>query len=503
MQGIINDVVTSANYSIVIEAAKSAYEEAEEMGLPSASIADIERVIVTSHNVAPDPSAGRYLGLIQMDHAATKHILNIKSSSKYFTDVFFTEAHGYNVSVTGPTDDFVQQDEEWWVTAWEKGISIGDTEYDDFSEIWEYSIAVRIDDEAGNPVGVMRAMLDLTAIQDIADLKKDKVESGQVLIFTHNGLPIAETASDHDPTRIMSLDAMRSDNVKWTKIGEVINSSTSSGSELTEDSMMMMGFARSTSDGLNWGVIVEQPQDVAFAFLSGLNDLEDDLSNSQKTMGITILAVAMGMALIGIIIAFSVSRSITGPIDRLRSATEQFRMGNEDIVIDIDSKDEIGDLAVAFDRMLSERKLANEALRTERDYSTGIVERTPAVIVGIAPDSSVTFINPAGEEITGYSAEELIDKNWWQTFHPGDEYQQVEELFRILREEGDVHNYEMTLTAKNKEKRACEWNAIKRYDDRGEIVEIIAFGNDITERKQSEADLRKANEEINLIGLSP
>ena len=509
MEAIINDVITSAKYSVIIDTAQTSYIQAEIMGLSGASNDDIERVIVTSHNVSPDPSAGKFLALVDMEHPATEHILQTKSSSRYFTDVFFTDAHGYNVSVTGPTDDFVQSDEEWWKAAWEKGISIGDVEYDDSNGIWEYSIAVRIDDDAGEPVGVIRAMLDLSAIQQIATLNASKVESGQVLIFTNNGLPLAETATEHDPTRIMSPEVMRSDHVTMKKIESVFSSSTSNGSELTEDTMMVIGFARSASadyysdidgfNGFNWGVIVEQPQEVAFALLAGLNDLENDLGSSQRTMGLTILAVAVGMALIGILIAFSVSRSITRPIDRLRSATEQFRMGNEDIVVDIDSKDEIGDLAIAFDRMLSERKLANEALRTERDYSTGIVERTPAVIVGITPDGSVTFINPAGEEITGYSSEELIDKNWWQTFHPGDEYQQVEDFFQVLHEGGDIHNYEMTLTAKDGEKHTCEWNIIERFDESGEIVEIIAFGNDITERKQSEEDLRKANEEINLI----
>ena len=511
MEAIIADVITSAKYSVIIDTAKASYIQAEIMGLSGASNDDIERVIVTSHNVSPDPSAGKFLALVDMEHPATEHILQTKSGSKYFTNIFFTDAHGYNVSVTGPTDDFVQSDEAWWNTAWDKGISIGDVEYDDSNGIWEYSIAVRINDDDGEPAGVMRATLDVTAIQQIATLNASKIESGSVKIFTSMQMLLAETDTDHDPTRIMNRDIIISKRSTTEMIGKVYDELSPGGSSnyLSEETNTVVGFARSASaeyysdidgfSGFNWGVIVEQPQEVAFALLAGLNDLENDLGSSQRTMGLTILAVAVGMALIGILIAFSVSRSITSPIDRLRSATEQFRMGDEDIVIDIDSKDEIGDLAIAFDRMLSERKLANEALRTERDYSTGIVERTPAVIVGITPDGSVTFINPAGEEITGYNSEELIDKNWWKTFHPGDEYKQVEELFQTLSAEGDAHNYEMTLTARDGEKRTCEWNAIKRFDENGDIVEIIAFGNDITERKQSEEDLRKANGEINLI----
>ncbi|NQT74828.1 MAG: response regulator [Chloroflexi bacterium] len=504
------DVIASAKYSLIVDATQESLGVAEEYGFSNVPKEDIQRVMVSAHNKAPNASADNYLALLDMDHPATEHILQMKSSSRYFIDLFFTDVLGYNASVTGPTERFVQSDEKWWKDAWNEGISIGDIEdidEDESTEIWALSIAVRIDNEAGDPVGVMRAVLDIAAIQDIATTNAGKVESGQVLIVTENGSPLAETASEHDPKRIMNKGTWQSDNEVRKKVDSVFNASTRNGSELIEDSMI--GFARSASadyyseiegfNGFSWAVIVEQPQEVAFALLASLNELENDLSNSQRATGMTILVVAIGMVLIGILIAFSVSRSITRPMNRLRSATEQFRMGNEDIVIDIDSKDEVGDLAKAFNRMLSERKLANEALRTERDYSTGIVERTPAVIVGIAPDGSVTFINPAGEEITGYNSEELIDKNWWQTFHPGDEYKQVKELFQVLHEGGDTHNYEMTLTAKDGEKHTCEWNIIERFDESGEIVEIIAFGNNITERKQSEEDLRKANEEINLI----
>ncbi len=137
-----------------------------------------------------------------------------------------------------------------------------------------------------------------------------------------------------------------------------------------------------------------------------------------------------------------------------------------------------------------ERKQAEEDLKRERDYVEEIIRETPALVVGIAPDGTTTFVNPSIAETTGYSSEELIGKNWWQLFYPGAEQQQVEQFFRDL-ELGPVRDYEMVLTTKSGEKRTVSWNSLNKFDDSGFLSELcIGFGNDITERKRAETERR-------------
>ncbi|MDY7000760.1 MAG: PAS domain-containing protein [Thermodesulfobacteriota bacterium] len=142
---------------------------------------------------------------------------------------------------------------------------------------------------------------------------------------------------------------------------------------------------------------------------------------------------------------------------------------------------------------ITESKLAKERLQAERDYSANIINGTPTLICGIAPDGACTFINPAGERITGYGREELEGKNWWEVFYPGDEYEQVERFFRDLEKEA-VRDYEMILTRKDGGKRTIIWNSLKRFDENGGLVELIGFGHDITERKRVRENLVRAKE---------
>ncbi len=136
-----------------------------------------------------------------------------------------------------------------------------------------------------------------------------------------------------------------------------------------------------------------------------------------------------------------------------------------------------------------------EALRVERDYSTAVINNTPAIIFGIAPDGLTNFINPAGEFVTGYKAGELIGKDWWHTLCPGEDYQQVEQLFGLLMQ-GPVRGFDMVLTTKTGEKRNILWNLASHLDEKGTLIEIICLGNDITERKRAEEELRKHRDHL-------
>ncbi len=139
---------------------------------------------------------------------------------------------------------------------------------------------------------------------------------------------------------------------------------------------------------------------------------------------------------------------------------------------------------------ITDRKHAEMRLQAEQDLSSNFINEVPAIVVGILPDGSCTFINPTGELITGFSKEELIGKNWWRKFYPSENYQQVKQLFRDL-EKGPVHDYEMTITRKDGKERTIAWNSFNRMDEKGDLRDMIGVGNDVTERKQMEKELRK------------
>ena len=142
-------------------------------------------------------------------------------------------------------------------------------------------------------------------------------------------------------------------------------------------------------------------------------------------------------------------------------------------------------------RDITQRKRFEEVLRNERDYTTRIIERTPALVVGLSPDGITRFTNPAVEKTTGYSSSELIGKNWWSTLFPAKSDKQVEQL-RQLKSKGPVRNVELELFTRSGETRVIAWSHIPRFNENGKLEETIGFGTDITEQKKVEQNLKLA-----------
>jgi two-component system, NtrC family, sensor kinase len=138
-------------------------------------------------------------------------------------------------------------------------------------------------------------------------------------------------------------------------------------------------------------------------------------------------------------------------------------------------------------REIVEHEQAQADLRKERDYIDQIIKGTPAMVVGIAPDGRATFINPSVSQSTGYSPEEIIGKNWWNLLFTEDSVVQVGKLHSGLQQ-GPVRDYEMVLTGRGGQKRTVNWNFINKLNDKGQLTEIIGFGNDITEKKEAERE---------------
>ncbi len=342
----ISDAVTWASAPTVVQAAREAARVHIARGFNDMTIDEVESRFqdVKSLNVAP---------------RADEYLRQQIETSPHFGEVFFTDAGGYNTALTNPTSDFVQRDENWWKTAWENGLALGEVEYDDSAGIWSIEISVRIDDpDSGNSLGVMKAVLGVSLIQEVASTQAGEIASGKVTVVNSNGLLLAETASGHDSSRIMNsvvnlressdgdLDTVFGNQRRGYVLGaeRVIGFARSAGAELYSEVV-------SRFDGFAWTVIVEQPNEVALAPIEGLSSIQTNLARSQQQILYVLGGAIAAVLLLSLIVASTLSRSITEPLFQLREAADAVSKGDTSRSIDVHSDDEIKDLAVAFERM--------------------------------------------------------------------------------------------------------------------------------------------------------
>lgn len=118
----------------------------------------------------------------------------------------------------------------------------------------------------------------------------------------------------------------------------------------TDSGTSYIGYTAKTRYG--WVLAVQQEEQEAFAVLRQISVFGLIL------FGVTILAVFL--------IALVAGRAITRPINQLTDVAERISLGELDAEIRVKSKDEIGDLAGAIQRMADSIRLSIERLRRRR-----------------------------------------------------------------------------------------------------------------------------------------
>jgi signal transduction histidine kinase len=81
----------------------------------------------------------------------------------------------------------------------------------------------------------------------------------------------------------------------------------------------------------------------------------------------SLLVIALGVILVGVVISFLFAKFITNPLDRLKSLAEKIGKGDFKIDIDVRSNDEVGDLASSIRRMTKDLVERDEALDNSKN----------------------------------------------------------------------------------------------------------------------------------------
>jgi nitrate/nitrite-specific signal transduction histidine kinase len=93
-------------------------------------------------------------------------------------------------------------------------------------------------------------------------------------------------------------------------------------------------------------------------------------NESMRLTGTTIqflILAGFGSVALALLIAFNVGRSIVRRLEQLTNAAMGFASGRMDLPVASSRKDEIGQLATAFDNMVQKRRRAEDELRRLRD----------------------------------------------------------------------------------------------------------------------------------------
>jgi PAS domain S-box-containing protein len=151
-----------------------------------------------------------------------------------------------------------------------------------------------------------------------------------------------------------------------------------------------------------------------------------------------------------------------------------------------------------LEKEVVKRKQAEGALQEERDRAQRYLEIAGVIFVVLNSDQTVQLINRKGCEVLGYELVEIIGRNWFDTFLPEKDRKRTRAVFIELISGNiePIEYFENPVLTKNKEERIISWHNTILRDQMGSIVATLSSGEDVSERKQVEEELRKAHEEL-------
>jgi len=226
-------------------------------------------------------------------------------------------------------------------------------------------------------------------------------------------------------------------------------------------------------------------------------NLKASLNKTTREITLSTLIMAVLVILIAIWMASTLTNKITNMIKGIRL----FQGGHMEHRLDVDSSDEVGQLAETFNEMSDNiQKLVADLRLAEKNYR-GFFENATQGIFRTTVDGELINVNSAFAKLFGFSSPEKMTS---EVSHIGKElYADPErrmDLLQQLEEHGTVRDFEYEIKLPNGRTRfllaSCYW-----VDGPNGVKYLEGMSTDITERKLAIQALQEAKDKAEQLSL--
>lgn len=145
-------------------------------------------------------------------------------------------------------------------------------------------------------------------------------------------------------------------------------------------------------------------------------------------VGLIVLFVLAG------IVSYRIASGLTSPIEKITRVAKQITNMNYKARVNMRKNDEVGQLGQAINRMADSLQLQMNRITENENRLKSVLENMTSGVMMVGPDERIVLLNPAAEELLGFTAEELLGKKF-------DEAKQQFEFTKMIRECIDTREY--------------------------------------------------------------
>jgi len=257
------------------------------------------------------------------------------------------------------------------------------------------------------------------------------------------------------------------------------------------------------------GMVVKQDQAEVFAPI--------------RQLAVFMTLKALFFCLLALGLTYAIATRIARPIKELSRAARRVEEGDLGARAPVEGADEVGLLAESFNSMvqriqhwheeleeqvrsrttdlveinealgceIDERGRAEESLKASERRFRELLETVQMVAVILDPQGNITFCNDFLLRLSGWTREEVLGSNWFDTFIPEEVRENVNAVFsEALATSTVAAHFENPIVTKNGLRRVIIWdNTILKNID-GTLSGVASLGTDVTEQRNMEEQLR-------------
>jgi len=257
----------------------------------------------------------------------------------------------------------------------------------------------------------------------------------------------------------------------------------------------------STGEELILGFKEKETREIGEIYLVlSISSLIKKSNEMKKAMVVLVMIVIVSAS---ILITILVRLILSKPINDLIRGIARISGGDLKYKVPLRSNDEIGTLAVSFNKM------AEDLSKTlvSKDYVNDIISSMADSLIVTDAEGKIKTVNSAALALLGYKDEEIIGQSVDMLFRKEKEKGQTEaetaffksKILKDLLKNGVVSNFEMGCLTKNEKKIPVIFSGSVIKNRKGEIVNIVCVVKDITELKQAEERIKASLKEKDVL----
>ncbi len=146
---------------------------------------------------------------------------------------------------------------------------------------------------------------------------------------------------------------------------------------------------------------------------------------------------------------------------------------------------------------ITDQKATDIKYRNSEKRFSAVLKNLQLIGIMLDQTGNLVFCNDYFLDLTGWKRDEILHKNWFETFLPSEIVPEITSIFSSTIEKGEILKYhENKIISKNGERKLIAWHNTAFKDINGRITGVTSIGEDITKKRAIEEELVEREEKF-------